>query len=168
MERKRYRVGRMSATGKWAVVDTYLEKGVINRRVADFPKLALARADVEARNRAFHGVPVLQQLVELAQEIKRRGESETECNTADDAYELAKLVLRVHVGLHAERPTPRKMRVEIKDRGQSIVAVVESRGRVYACTWAKDSTLTEADVRRVWKEDRRAFRPYDETRGVYL
>jgi hypothetical protein len=44
---------------------------------------------------------------------------------------------------------------------------VESRGRVYAVTFAEPfPTLEEA--RQLWRDDRKAFLPYDETTGRYL
>ncbi len=46
------------------------------------------------------------------------------------------------------------------------VAKVIVAGRVWACSWA--GTPTEDQVRKAWREDRRAFMPYDESRGVYL
>jgi hypothetical protein len=42
-----------------------------------------------------------------------------------------------------------------------------ARGRVYAVTFAEPfPTLEEA--RQLWREDRKAFLPYDETTGRYL
>jgi len=42
-----------------------------------------------------------------------------------------------------------------------------SRGRVYAVTFAEPFP-TEAQARDLWRTERRAFRPYDETTGRYL
>jgi len=42
-----------------------------------------------------------------------------------------------------------------------------SRGRVYAVTYAEPFP-SEEDVRQLWRTERRAFRPYDETTGRYL
>jgi hypothetical protein len=47
-----------------------------------------------------------------------------------------------------------------------IVKVV-SRGRVYAVTFAEPFP-TEAEARQLWREERRAFRPFDESTGRYL
>lgn len=43
---------------------------------------------------------------------------------------------------------------------------VTVRGRVYACDWA--GTPTPDQAMKAWKEDRRAFRPYNESEGVYV
>ena len=42
-----------------------------------------------------------------------------------------------------------------------------SRGRVYAVTFAEPFPSVE-EARQLWREERRAFRPYDETTGRYL
>ena len=46
------------------------------------------------------------------------------------------------------------------------VVKVVSRGRVYAVTYAEPFP-TEAEARQLWREERKAFRPYDETTGRY-
>jgi hypothetical protein len=50
---------------------------------------------------------------------------------------------------------------------------VQHRGRIYACRYADSDTtlaseLTEAQVRRDWRENRRAFLPYNEVDGCYV
>jgi hypothetical protein len=47
------------------------------------------------------------------------------------------------------------------------VATAESRGRIYAVTYAEPFPSVEA-VQQLWRTERRAFRPYDETTGRYL
>ncbi len=47
------------------------------------------------------------------------------------------------------------------------IAKVESRGRIYAVTYA-EPWPTDDEVRQLWLEERKAFRPYDETTGRYL
>jgi hypothetical protein len=42
-----------------------------------------------------------------------------------------------------------------------------SRGRVYAVTFAEPFPTIE-EAQQLWREDRKAFRPYDETTGRYL
>jgi hypothetical protein len=42
-----------------------------------------------------------------------------------------------------------------------------SRGRVYAVTFAEPFPTIE-EARQLWREDRKAFQPYDETTGRYL
>jgi hypothetical protein len=42
-----------------------------------------------------------------------------------------------------------------------------SRGRVYAATFAEPFPTVE-EAQQLWREERRAFRPYDETTGRYL
>ena len=42
-----------------------------------------------------------------------------------------------------------------------------SRGRVYAVTFAEPFPTVE-EAQQLWREERRAFRPYDETTGRYL
>lgn len=50
-----------------------------------------------------------------------------------------------------------------------IVGKVTTRSqRVYAVTYAPYTDVDKAKVARDWAEDRRAFRPYDETTGRYL
>lgn len=41
-----------------------------------------------------------------------------------------------------------------------------TRGRVYAVTFAEPFPTVEA-VQALWRENRKAFRPYDETTGRY-
>ncbi len=47
------------------------------------------------------------------------------------------------------------------------VVKVQSRGRIYAVTYA-EPWPTEEEVRDLWRTERQAFRPYDETTGRYL
>ena len=47
------------------------------------------------------------------------------------------------------------------------VVKVESRGRIYAVTYA-EPWPTEADVRELWRIERKAFRPYNESTNRYL
>lgn len=42
-----------------------------------------------------------------------------------------------------------------------------ARGRVYAVTFAEPFPTRE-EARQLWREERRAFRPFDETTGRYL
>jgi hypothetical protein len=42
-----------------------------------------------------------------------------------------------------------------------------SRGRVYAVTFAEPFPTIE-EARQLWREERKAFQPYDETTGRYL
>jgi hypothetical protein len=48
-----------------------------------------------------------------------------------------------------------------------IVKAITARGRVYAVTFAEPFP-TEAEARQLWREERRAFRPFDESTGRYL
>jgi hypothetical protein len=64
-------------------------------------------------------------------------------------------------------PTRATVQIEILDHPTSpahkLVKAI-SRGRVYAVTYAEPfPTLEEA--RQLWREDRKAFQPYDETTG---
>jgi hypothetical protein len=54
------------------------------------------------------------------------------------------------------------IQIKTQDNG-SIIAKVYSRGNVYAIRYAEGSEVTEAEIRKVWKEERRAFRPFDES-----
>lgn len=47
------------------------------------------------------------------------------------------------------------------------LATVRTRTRVYAVTYAEPYP-TEAEIQQLWAEDRKAFRPYDETCGRYV
>jgi hypothetical protein len=47
------------------------------------------------------------------------------------------------------------------------IATVEYDGRLYALTYAEPFP-TEAEIVQLWWDERRAFRPYDETTGRYL
>jgi hypothetical protein len=62
------------------------------------------------------------------------------------------------------------IQIEIKNHPTSsahkLVKVV-SRGRVYAVTFAEPFPMVE-EARELWRTDRHAFRPYDETTGRYL
>ena len=48
-----------------------------------------------------------------------------------------------------------------------VVKVTTARGYVYASTWAEPFP-SEEEARVAWRENRRAFAPYDETSGRYL
>ena len=48
-----------------------------------------------------------------------------------------------------------------------IVKAVTARGYVYAVTTAEPFP-TQAEAEQWWKDDRKAFEPYDETTGRYL
>lgn len=48
-----------------------------------------------------------------------------------------------------------------------VIASVGSRGRIYAVTYAEPFP-SEAEVRKLWVEERTAFYPYDESAGRYL
>lgn len=48
-----------------------------------------------------------------------------------------------------------------------VAKVITARQRVYAVTYAEPFP-TEAEVRQLWREQRREFRPYDESTGRYL
>jgi len=61
----------------------------------------------------------------------------------------------------ADHPTAPAMDIKL--------AIVNVRGRVYACTYAPmDQPLTKQFVIQQWAEDRRSFRPFDTTTGRYL
>ncbi len=47
------------------------------------------------------------------------------------------------------------------------IATVQSRGRIYAVTYAEPFP-TEEHVRALWRTERTAFRPYDESTGRYV
>jgi hypothetical protein len=70
----------------------------------------------------------------------------------------------------AAAPTRSAVQIEIRPHPTSpahkIVKAI-SRGRVYAVTFAEPFPTVE-EARQLWREERRAFRPYDETTGRYL
>lgn len=47
------------------------------------------------------------------------------------------------------------------------LVLVEWKGHVYALTYAEPFP-TEKEVRELWRQERKAFRPYDTTRGLSL
>ena len=54
-----------------------------------------------------------------------------------------------HVEIRKHRDYPETMITAIVERGD---------GKVFSCSWARSlSELSEADVRKAWREDRRAF-----------
>ena len=55
----------------------------------------------------------------------------------------------------------RKNIVEIKENSGGILALYHSRGNVFAIRYAGGSEVTEEEIRKIWREERRAFRPYD-------
>jgi hypothetical protein len=67
-------------------------------------------------------------------------------------------------------PMRSTVQIEILEHPTSVhhkLVMAISRGRVYAVTFAEPfPTLEEA--RQLWREDRKAFEPYDETTGRYL
>lgn len=61
------------------------------------------------------------------------------------------------------------MTIEIISKGVHKTGVVTTRkGYVYACTYGEsDRVIDEGAVKQDWKEDRRAFQPFNESTGVY-
>ena len=47
------------------------------------------------------------------------------------------------------------------------IVKLQSRGRIYGVTYAEPFP-TEDEVRALWRTERKAFRPYDESTGRYL
>ena len=47
------------------------------------------------------------------------------------------------------------------------LVLVEWKGQVYALTYAEPFP-TEKEIRELWRHERKAFRPYDTTRGLSL
>lgn len=68
------------------------------------------------------------------------------------------------------KPNAKIASVRVLDRGrQGKVGVVTTEaGYVYVCTWSSDSDLDEETVRSLWARERWAFRPYDESTGIYI
>ena len=54
------------------------------------------------------------------------------------------------------------IQIKVQENG-SIIAKVYSKGNVYAVRYASGSEVDETEVRKVWREERRAFRPFNES-----
>ena len=48
-----------------------------------------------------------------------------------------------------------------------VYKVITAKGRVYGCTWAEPFPTVE-EVIHMWRENRKAFHPYDESVEVYV
>ena len=65
------------------------------------------------------------------------------------------------------------MEIRIQQHPESkehqIAIVTTARGYVYATTFAPmDEPLTNEFIERDWKQDRKGYRPYDESTGRYV
>ena len=49
-----------------------------------------------------------------------------------------------------------------------LTAIVYSNGYAYAVRYAPDAVVTEALIRKTWRESRAIFRPYNDSTGMFL
>lgn len=58
--------------------------------------------------------------------------------------------------------------IDIRANHLGLTAVVCSEGYCYAVRYAPDTVVTEALIRKSWRESRRSFRPYDWTEDEFI
>ena len=58
--------------------------------------------------------------------------------------------------------------ITIRRQHMGPTAIVYSYGYAYAVRYAPDTTVTEELVRKSWRENRSAFRPYNDSLDMFL
>jgi hypothetical protein len=58
--------------------------------------------------------------------------------------------------------------INIRRSHLGLTGIVYSDGYAYAVRYAPDAIVTEALIRKSWREQRQAFRPYDDSTDIFL
>lgn len=58
--------------------------------------------------------------------------------------------------------------ITIRRHHLGLTAIVYSEGYAYAVRYAPDTLVTESLIRKSWREQRSAFRPYDDSTDLFL
>jgi phosphotransferase system IIB component len=66
------------------------------------------------------------------------------------------------------KTTSRKVNVNILRQHLGVTGIVEANGYTFAVRFAPDCVVTDEHIRKAWRENRRAFRPFDTGTGTFL
>ncbi|HRZ39088.1 MAG TPA: hypothetical protein P5534_22300 [Candidatus Paceibacterota bacterium] len=58
--------------------------------------------------------------------------------------------------------------ITIRRHHLGLTAIVYSEGYAYAVRYAPDTLVTESLIRKSWREQRSAFRPYNDSADMFL
>jgi hypothetical protein len=58
--------------------------------------------------------------------------------------------------------------INIQRHHLGVTAIVYSNGYAYAVRYAPDTVVTEALIRKSWRESRASFRPYNDSTDTFL
>jgi hypothetical protein len=58
--------------------------------------------------------------------------------------------------------------ITIRRQHLGLTAIVYSNGYTYAVRYAPDTVVTEALIRKSWRENRASFRPYNDSTDTFL
>jgi hypothetical protein len=58
--------------------------------------------------------------------------------------------------------------INIRRHHLGVTAIVYSTGYAYAVRYAPDVVVTEALIRKSWRESRASFRPYNDSTDMFL
>jgi hypothetical protein len=58
--------------------------------------------------------------------------------------------------------------INIRRHHLGVTGIVYSYGYAYAVRYAPDAIVTEELIRKSWREQRRAFRPYNDSTDMFL
>jgi hypothetical protein len=58
--------------------------------------------------------------------------------------------------------------INIQRHHLGVTAIVYSHGYAYAVRYAPDAVVTEALIRKSWRENRASFRPYNDSTDTFL
>jgi len=58
--------------------------------------------------------------------------------------------------------------ITIRRQHLGLTAIVYSDGYAYAVRYAPDTVVTEALIRKSWRENRASFRPYNDSTDMFL
>jgi hypothetical protein len=58
--------------------------------------------------------------------------------------------------------------INIRRHHLGLTGIVYSEGYAYAVCYAPDAIVTEELIRKSWREQRRAFRPYNDSTDMFL
>ena len=61
-----------------------------------------------------------------------------------------------------------KLSVNIRRSHFGLTGIVYSHGYAYAVRYAPDATVTAALIRKSWREQLQAFRPYDDSTDTFV
>ena len=58
--------------------------------------------------------------------------------------------------------------INIRRHHLGLTAIVYSNGYAYAVCYAPDTVVTDVLIRKSWRESRRSFRPYNDSKDTFV